>query len=451
MTASLHPPAPSLDELSPDCREAAARLNRDCACLALDHDALAAQLQGGEAAGGFYQALRESRPHLFSDTMVFVGERHLEAMAELAAAMEEVARLPAYQEAVLAWAPEIARFAPPHAGVFLGYDFHLGEQGPRLIEINTNAGGGLLNAKLARAQRSCCRTVGELLPEADGVEAAFLAMFREEWRLARGDAPLGRIAIVDTDPASQFLAPEFELFRRLFAAAGIAAVVADPGEFTYADGVLWHEGAPVDLVYNRLTDFSLEEPASAPLRQAYLAGAAVLTPHPRAHALFADKRNLVLLSDPERLAGLGVGVACQRIFAATIPTTRLVVAADAEQWWSQRKQWFFKPAAGFGSRAAYRGDKLTKRVFEDIIAAGRSDSTAYVAQALVPPSERRVFSGPAAGEGPAQLKLDIRAYAYRGQVQLAAARLYQGQTTNFRTAGGGFAAVFAVPCREDQP
>ena len=30
------------------------------------------------------------------------------------------------------------------------------------------------------------------------------------------------------------------------------------------------------------------------------------------------------------------------------------------------------------------------------------------------------------------------------QIVLAAARLYQGQTTNFRTPGGGFAPVFVI-------
>ena len=40
------------------------------------------------------------------------------------------------------------------------------------------------------------------------------------------------------------------------------------------------------------------------------------------------------------------------------------------------------------------------------------------------------------------LKLDLRNYVYQGRVQLVAARLYQGQTTNFRTPGGGFAPVF---------
>ena len=40
------------------------------------------------------------------------------------------------------------------------------------------------------------------------------------------------------------------------------------------------------------------------------------------------------------------------------------------------------------------------------------------------------------------LKADLRNYTYDGKVLLRAARLYQGQTTNFRSPGGGFAPVF---------
>jgi hypothetical protein len=113
----------------------------------------------------------------------------------------------------------------------------------------------------------------------------------------------------------------------------------------------------------------------------------------------------------------------------------VVSAEQAERLWNQRRQLFFKPFAGYGSRAAYRGDKLTKRVWEDILAGD------YVAQALVQPGERVI--SPAE---PAQtLKFDLREYVYDGQVQWVAARLYQGQTTNFRTPGGGFAPVYAWP------
>jgi hypothetical protein len=40
--------------------------------------------------------------------------------------------------------------------------------------------------------------------------------------------------------------------------------------------------------------------------------------------------------------------------------------------------------------------------------------------------------------------MDVRLYTYAGQLLLSAARLYQGQTTNFRTPGGGFAPVLTI-------
>jgi hypothetical protein len=39
-------------------------------------------------------------------------------------------------------------------------------------------------------------------------------------------------------------------------------------------------------------------------------------------------------------------------------------------------------------------------------------------------------------------KFDIRAYTYSGEILLLVARTYQGQTTNFRTKGGGFMPIF---------
>src|SRR3546814_4061372 len=68
-------------------------------------------------------------------------------------AVEKISALPAYQQAVLAYAPQLAREDHGPHGVFMGYDFHLGPQGPRLIEINTNAGGAFLNALMARVRR----------------------------------------------------------------------------------------------------------------------------------------------------------------------------------------------------------------------------------------------------------------------------------------------------------
>jgi hypothetical protein len=425
---------PLCPSLPPDCRDAAAFLNQGCVCHSVSHARLQSALNE-EQGSGLNASVLKTHARLFSDTQVFVAEAHLKFMAELIAAIERVVALPAWREAALAQAPTIARHVPRAQGVFLGYDFHLGQDGPRLIEINTNAGGALLNAKLLHAQHACCASAASL--PSPRPEAVFLAMFQHEWQLARGDRLLRRIAIVDEAPAGQFLAPEFELFRLLFESAGFSAQVVDPAELAFDGERLLHQGETIDLVYNRLTDFSLAEAYSADLRAAYLADAVVLTPHPRAHALYADKRNLVQLSDQHALRVMGVSATDRQLLAAGVPRTENVTPENAAGFWRSRQQWFFKPAAGYGSKAAYRGDKLTTRVFTDI-ARG-----AYVAQALVSPSQRRLLV-----DGVEQkLKLDLRNYAYGGDVQLVSARLYQGQTTNFRTPGGGFAAVFSVPCR----
>jgi hypothetical protein len=309
-----------------------------------------------------------------------------------------------------------------------------------LIEINSNAGGALLNARLLRAQRACCAPVASMMPAPTPVDAALVAMFREEWHLARSDAalrPLARVVIVDQRPAEQYLAPEFELFRQLFEANGIGAMVADPAELSFDGERLHCRGQVIDLVYNRLTDFALEEPQHAALRAAYLADAVVLTPHPQTHALFADKRNLAALGDDCWLREIGLNEDERLLLSSSIPRTEEVLPAQAEAFWASRKQWFFKPVAGFGSKATYRGDKVTRRVFEEVSRGG------YVAQAVVQPSLRRLLV-----DGVEQdFKVDLRNYVYRGAVQLVSARLYRGQTTNFRTPGGGFAAVFPVPCQ----
>ena len=438
-TYSTHALPAALPEIAARHGISVEALNSECFCISLDTDALGRALESEIGQPGLLDLVKERCPYLFAARPVFVSPAHLARMAELIQAIESVVALPAYRAAVLAQSPDLARHEPGGAlGVFFGYDFHVTEGGFGLIEINTNAGGALLNAVLARAQRACCPAMDALVPTpatADALEERIVAMFRREWALSGHGRSLRSIAIVDDAPAQQYLYPEFLLFQQLFKRHGLEAVIADPGEFSLRGGVLRHGELAIDLVYNRLTDFALATPASATLREAYLQHAAVLTPHPQAHALYADKRNLALLSDAARLQALGVPPATQAVLLAGIPHTEVVDPAQAERLWRDRKRLFFKPFAGFGGRAAYRGDKLTQRVWQEILAGG------YVAQALVVPGERTISD-----QEPAQvLKFDLRDYTYDGQVQWVAARLYQGQTTNFRTPGGGFAPVYAGP------
>jgi hypothetical protein len=415
----------------------AAALNRHCRCVIVDETALAHSLEAALPEPGLYRSIHESRPHLLSSTAVFLARENVERMRSIVAAIEQVVATPAYRARALTVADPSAHLDPGARGVFLGYDFHLGPDGPQLIEINTNAGGALLNAVLARAARACCP---ETVPMAVGssdparLDDIFVEMFRNEWRAQHADMPLKTIAIADNEPATQYLYPEFRLFETLFRRHGLQAVIADASALALRAGRLVSGELPIDLVYNRLTDFALSEPRHAVLRAAYLDGAVVVTPHPRAYALYADKRNLTLLTDKSFLHSLELSPETVTTLVNGVPRTVLVTPPQAQTFWAQRRHWFFKPVMGFGSRAAYRGDKVTKRVFEEIAKGG------YVAQVRVEPAER---AQPQPDSAP--FKFDLRCYVYAGEVQLLAARLYRGQTTNFRTPGGGFAPVFYTP------
>ena len=396
----------------------AAALNADADSGRPDRTALDAAIAGLGAT--FQDAITSAHDHLFADAALFITPAQMAQMRAVVAAVGHVAGLPG-------WSSEGRHGCH---GVFYGYDFHLNDTGAHLIEINTNAGGAFLNALLAASQHDVNMPGAPAVPE--GLEQNLLDMFRNEWKLARGDAPLASIAIVDEQPESQYLYPEFLLAQRMFRFAGITATIADPAALRLQEGALYHDDDKIGLVYNRLTDFSLQH--YPVLLQAYLEGGAVMTPNPLHHALYADKRNLARFTNADALRALGVNEQDIAVLQAGIPHTFTVQQGEEEALWQQRKELFFKPNSGYGSKGAYRGDKLTKRVFGEIV---QSD---YVAQKLAVPGERAVR----VADEIQSLKYDVRCYVYDGVIQLVAARLYQGQTTNFRTPGGGFALVRVV-------
>ena len=423
-TATDHKSAPLTDQRNAECRY-----------VSLNREAMRKALRQQLADDLLYRMLIEERPHQFAESLVFVAESTIRRQRDIIAAIESVIAMPAYQQRVLAYAPETAQFIPKAHGVFFGYDFHLSPKGPQLIEINSNAGGALLNAILVRAQTACYESGDNKCNHSRRIRnRLFMAMFVEEWQAERGQQPLHSIAIVDENPQAQFMLPEFLLFKKLFEQNHINTVICDPSELDYRDGTLWHGDMPIDLVYNRLTDFGLEAESLKLLREAYLNKAVVVTPHPRAHALYADKRNLAILTDETALLDIGVAAETRALLLEGIAHTTCVHKEDAERLWAARKQLFFKPAKGYGSKAAYRGESITKRVFGEILQGN------YVAQTLVRPTERQLK----VENEMVDLKLDLRQYVYKGQTQLTSARLYQGQTTNFRTPGSGFAGVVVV-------
>lgn len=144
----------------------------------------------------------------------------LRRLAQVMQAIESVVALPACREQVLAAAPPIVRVGTSGSlVVFFDYDFHV-RQG-RLVpfEVNTNAGGAMLNAVLARARRACCKDVHARVPSLANVaalEQRIADRFRREWRFADVPGKAGKaamaeaarpprsIAIVDFAPEDQY-------------------------------------------------------------------------------------------------------------------------------------------------------------------------------------------------------------------------------------------------------
>ncbi|MCZ4273064.1 hypothetical protein [Maritalea porphyrae] len=393
-------------------------LNQNCPCTSLERKLLPKL----EAAG-----------LLFSETPMFLSQAEFKQIEQQVAALEAVIKLPDYQKATLAHTPSVTSHGKGPSGMFMGYDFHMSDDGPRLIEINTNAGGAFLVDALYRAQDVCCWN-GKPKGNKD-FSNTIAEMFRNEWRSAGHQHQLKTIAIVDENPTEQFLYDEFLIAKELLEKQGFEVLIADPNDFTFREGALWIGETKIDLVYNRSVDFYFDKPSHAALREALINEAAVITPNPRHHALFAAKQNLTILSDPKRLAEMGA-TSDQISALSPIPKTTLVNAENADEIWSKRKNLFFKPLAGHGGKAVYRGDKVTKKTWAHIL------ENAYVAQEIAIPCVRQAKSDCEAGVAP--LKSDIRLYTYQGKMILAAARLYQGQTTNFRTVGGGFAPIYVV-------
>ncbi len=126
----------------------------------------------------------------------------LRRMLKLVRLLDRLSRHPEYRSQVYPQLPDVARFDPGHDAVMMCYDFHLAGDVPRLIEVNTNAGGGLL-AYLAH---------GPSLPiEPESLKARLkerlLQSFAEEIRQFSGGSKARpeRIAIIDEDPTQQYL------------------------------------------------------------------------------------------------------------------------------------------------------------------------------------------------------------------------------------------------------
>ncbi|RZV41425.1 MAG: hypothetical protein EX271_08025, partial [Acidimicrobiales bacterium] len=195
-------------------------LNQTCNCMPIDRAQIERkilELSGSEKL----TAELAKRENYFAATAVFVSRDDVSSMMAQIAAIEKVASLPAFQQAVFSRNPDpVYTHQPQTRGAFMGYDFHITATGPRLIEVNSNAGGSAIVSSIEQA-------IGR---DVQGSENLIRHMFEREWVLAGLTAALKTIAIIDADPKQQFHYPDMRLTAAALQRKGFKVVIADPGE-----------------------------------------------------------------------------------------------------------------------------------------------------------------------------------------------------------------------------
>jgi hypothetical protein len=291
---------------------------------------------------------------------------------------------------------------PPNEAVCTSYDFHWTTDSElKLIEINTNA------AFLA---------LGTALYDFHNARHTFKAddivnMFVQEAQLCGHD--LKDLTIIDESPQTQRLYIEFLLYQKMMEKRGVKAEIKAVSEINSSENS--------DLIYNRYTDFYLNDQVkSKTIRELYKEGKINLSPNPYEYFLLADKQRMI---DWQHQTDLPVPKSLLKTYDLGI--------AEREEIWAHRKKLFFKPKNSFGSKQAYKGAAVSHKTFDDFF------GPSMIAQEYAQPAETDVH----VGTETLKMKYDLRCYAYQGKLQIVIARLYQGQTTNLKTTGGGFTIV----------
>ncbi|MEQ1875080.1 MAG: hypothetical protein ABL958_00445 [Bdellovibrionia bacterium] len=375
----------------------------------------------------------KSRSLLINENMIspFVlplKDKHVDEARATAASTFALRQLPQYQQQVRDSQVHLsAKFDPGNFSAFMSYDFHLTADGLKLIEINTNAAFSMVAYELHLFNKleTGLHT---------GYREKLKATFESELEACVGRPEPKAVAIVDDEPDQQKMFFEFVMIADMFTSWGWETEILDAKDLKFSGGKLTGpSGRVFDLVYYRSTDFFLE--GSSAIRDAYLARAACITPNPHEYAMLADKARLIDMTDSQRLAEFGLPAADAKVLSQRLPFIYDTKKFTPEQLWDMRKKVVFKPKHAYAGKEVYRGANITRKVFEHVCDGD------FVAQEFIPAPEieLKLPSGSAQ-----EFKYDLRFYAYRDEIQLATARLYQGQVTNFRSPGSGFTAIEIV-------
>ena len=209
----------------------------------------------------------------------------------------------------------------------------------KLIEINTNAAFLALGTNLYESW--------QIQNNTGFSDQKLIEMFENESQLCQKPAQSPWL-IMDEKPQDQRLFVEFMLYQSIFEQNKISAQITDIDNANLLN--------KVQMIYNRYTDFYLQEPKSQLIKDLYQRGQIHLSPSPWEYFLIADKQRMLDWQNQNEFL---------------IPSSLLKIydlaSANKDEIWSIRKNLFFKPKASFGSKQVYKGASMSRRVFDEAL------------------------------------------------------------------------------------
>lgn len=324
--------------------------------------------------------------------------------------------------------------------VLMAYDFHVTQDIPKLIEINTNASGFLIANALYQFQKLPYKKAQQDLGSS----------FNSEWlkyqnqknnkkqsfqeddtkqnfqninlNINKLNNPK-KVVLIDDDILNQNMAIEFFMYKDFFKSIGWSCDILESSSLkidTSQQCLKTPKGDKIDFIYNRSTDFYFTKHAH--LNTAFLKEYCAISPHPREYYLLSDKLRLCEWSIKQDSLLELQNIKQNLLFS------KILTANNQEQIWKHRKKYFFKHVQGYGGKLAYRGSSISYKKFQELC------NLQILVQEFIAPSEYKDPQG-------VKWKVDFRAYVYEDRIQQIIARCYQGQLTNFKTEGSGFATV----------
>jgi glutathionylspermidine synthase len=305
-------------------------------------------------------------------------------------------------------------------------DIHIDTENKlKIIEINTNASSYLVNLENYLQQG-----IGTFPQAYEDLKTTFVKTFADHLK------PGALFLVMDENPSRQNLYIEFLMFKDFLQKEfSVNVEIADAKELTLASdkGLLW-QGQAVSGIYNRFTDFYFS--TNAALAEAYRHQTTLISPNPLTYGLLADKKRFYSLT-PDFFAELQEkeNLSLPHLSAAVLTAKRFAEFSSKDELWKTRSQYFFKPPNSYGGKSVYRGKSISHVVFDRIYTSESGPD--YIAQQLAAPPEV-TFDYEGASH---TFKYDLRFYFFEGEIQLAAARIYQGQLTNLKTPLGGLTPI----------